>query len=116
LDILPGERKALDDFRDGKDLELRQKVRLFRKLLEPLREKYDYIFIVDDQMQAQVQIESGQLPQSQVNVLTASEQEIIDALKYIKLIGKDSTLSNLRRWLKPLLTTGKPKSQETYSS
>ena len=45
LDILPGERKALDDFRDGKDLELRQKVRLFRKLLEPLREKYDYIFI-----------------------------------------------------------------------
>jgi hypothetical protein len=48
--------------------------------------KLDFVWciIVDDQMQAQVQIESGQLPQSQVNVLTASEQEIIDALKYIQ--------------------------------
>jgi hypothetical protein len=56
------------------------------KALGARKAKLDFVWciIVDDQMQAQVQIESGQLPQSQVNVLTASEQEIIDALKYIQ--------------------------------
>jgi cellulose biosynthesis protein BcsQ len=45
LDILPGERKALDDFRDTKDFDLSTKVKLFKKLLELLKGGYDYIFI-----------------------------------------------------------------------
>ena len=50
LDVLPGERKALDDFRDSNptkpnSLDSRTKVLLFKKLLELLRESYDYIFI-----------------------------------------------------------------------
>jgi len=50
LDVLPGERKALDDFRDSNpkktnSLDSRTKVLLFKRLLELLRESYDYIFI-----------------------------------------------------------------------
>lgn len=45
LDILPGERIALDDFRDTKDFDLSTKVKLFRKLLELIKRDYDYIFI-----------------------------------------------------------------------
>ncbi|HEY9649761.1 MAG TPA: ParA family protein, partial [Coleofasciculaceae cyanobacterium] len=50
LDVLPGERKALDDFRDSNpnkpnSLDSRTKVSLFKKLVELLRESYDYIFI-----------------------------------------------------------------------
>jgi cellulose biosynthesis protein BcsQ len=50
LDVLPGERKALDDFRDSNptkpnSLDSRTKVLLFKRLLELLRENYDYIFI-----------------------------------------------------------------------
>ena len=45
LDVLPGERKSLDDFRDTKDFDLSTKVKLFRKLLELLKGEYDYIFI-----------------------------------------------------------------------
>jgi hypothetical protein len=48
--------------------------------------KLDFVWciIVDEPMLTQVQIESGQVPQPQVNVLTASEQEIIEAFEYIK--------------------------------
>ncbi len=50
LDVLPGERKALDDFRDSNptkpnSLDSKTKVSLFKKLIELLRESYDYIFI-----------------------------------------------------------------------
>jgi hypothetical protein len=48
--------------------------------------KLDFVWciVVDDQMQEQVQIESGQLPQPFANILIASEQEIIEAFEYIK--------------------------------
>lgn len=50
LDVLPGERKALDDFRDSNStkpnsLDSKTKILLFKRLLELLRESYDYIFI-----------------------------------------------------------------------
>ena len=54
-------------------------------LLEAARQaKLDFIWciVVNDQMQSQVQIESGQI--LQVNILTASEPEIIDTLEYIQ--------------------------------
>ena len=45
LDVLPGERKSLDDFRDTKDFDMSTKVNLFIKLLKLLKGEYDYIFI-----------------------------------------------------------------------
>lgn len=52
LDVLPGERTSLDAFRDNNpnqqkfaSLDSRTKVSLFKKLLELLRDSYDYIFI-----------------------------------------------------------------------
>ncbi len=63
--------------------------------------KLDFVWciIVDDPMLAQVQIEMGQLPQSQeqvqvkqgqlqANILSASEQEITEAIEYIKAHSK----------------------------
>jgi hypothetical protein len=62
--------------------------------------KLDFVWciVVDERMQAQVEIESGQLPQSQdkvqiklgqlsqpqVNILSASEREITEVFEYIK--------------------------------
>ncbi|MBD0345425.1 MAG: hypothetical protein ICV63_11520, partial [Coleofasciculus sp. Co-bin14] len=45
---------------------------------------FDFVWciIVDDQMQSQVQIESGQV--LRINILTASEQEIVDILEYLQ--------------------------------
>ncbi|MBW4458192.1 MAG: hypothetical protein KME55_39395 [Nostoc indistinguendum CM1-VF10] len=54
-------------------------------ILEAARQaKLDFVWciVVDDKMQSQVKIESGQIVQ--VNILTASEQEIIDTLEYIQ--------------------------------
>jgi len=45
LDILPGERKFIDNFIDGLPFDNKTKVQLFKKLCELLREEYDYIFI-----------------------------------------------------------------------
>ncbi len=45
LNILPGERRTLDHFRDTKDFDPPIKIRLFKKLLELLRKEYDYIFV-----------------------------------------------------------------------
>lgn len=47
--------------------------------------KLDFIWciVVDDQMQTQVQLESGQLP-PQINVVIASEREITEFLEHIK--------------------------------
>ncbi len=56
--------------------------------------KLDFIWciIVNDQMQTQVQIESGQLPPqinvATINVVTASEREITEFLEHIKIQKK----------------------------
>lgn len=45
LSMLPGERKSLDAFRDAFDSDTSIHVRLFTKLLNLLKEDYDYIFV-----------------------------------------------------------------------
>lgn len=47
-----------------------------------------WCIIVDNPMLTQIQIESGQVPQPKVNILAASEQEITEALNYIKVHRK----------------------------
>jgi hypothetical protein len=91
--ILPVIVKALDE--DDYQAVLNTQILEAAKLAN-----LDFVWciVVDDQMQAQVQIESGQLPQfqaqvqtdlgqvsqPQVNILSASEREIIEAFEYIK--------------------------------
>ncbi len=45
LNILPGNQKSLDDFRDNKIYDSRTRRKLFQKLINLLVEDYDYIFI-----------------------------------------------------------------------
>jgi hypothetical protein len=55
------------------------------QILEGARQaKSDFVWciVVDEQMQAQVQVESGQV--LRVNILTAPEKEVTEALEYIK--------------------------------
>jgi hypothetical protein len=91
--ILPVIVKALDE--DDYQAVLNTQILDAAKLA-----KLDFVWcvVVNDQMQAQVQIESGQLPQSkaqvqiepgelsqpQVNLLRASEREITEAFEHIK--------------------------------
>ncbi|HEY9649760.1 MAG TPA: hypothetical protein V6C95_03790 [Coleofasciculaceae cyanobacterium] len=77
--ILPVIVKALDE--DDYQAVLNTQILDAAKLA-----KLDFVWciVVDEPMLTQVQIESGQLPQPQVNVLTASEQELIEAFEYIK--------------------------------
>lgn len=77
--ILPVIVKALDE--DDYQAVLNTQILEAAKLA-----KLDFVWciVVDDQMQEQVQIESGQLPQPHTNILTASEQEIVAAFEYIK--------------------------------
>jgi hypothetical protein len=77
--ILPVIVKALDE--DDYQAVLNTQILDAAKLA-----KLDFVWclVVNDQMQEQVQIESGQLPQPHANILTASEQEIVAAFEYIK--------------------------------
>jgi len=77
--------------------------------------KLDFVWciVVDDQMQEQVQIESGQLPQPNTNILTAPEQEIMEAFEYVKAHRKGFEKVNPQQVAKAILDhrkTKKPKS------
>jgi len=77
--------------------------------------KLDFVWciVVDEQMQAQVEIESGQLPQPQVNILSASEREITEAFEYVKAHRKGFEKVNPQQVAKAILDhreTKKPKS------
>ena len=74
-----------------------------------------WCIIVDDPMLAQVQIESGQLPQPQANVLAASEQEIIDALDYVKAHKKGFEKINTQQVAKAIVEYRKSKKPKSLS-
>jgi hypothetical protein len=74
-----------------------------------------WCIVVDDQMQAQVQIESGELSQPQVNILSASEREITEAFEYIKVHRKGFEKVKPQQVAKAILEHRKAKKPKSLS-
>jgi hypothetical protein len=122
--ILPVIVKALDE--DDYQAVLNTQILDAAKLA-----KLDFVWcvVVNDQMQAQVQIESGQLPQSkaqvqiepgelsqpQVNLLRASEREITEAFEYIKAHRKGFEKIKPQQIAKTIIEQRKTKKPKSLS-